>query len=109
VRNSESTALTPCKGLGIVDFMRKKHFLITGSTGFLAKGNMTTSFINSSLVIYLVDPYKLVHPMITGCFLIYAVLIEKILRMHPDIGKLFLIIRVHDSTSALKRLMNEVS
>ena len=40
--------------------------------------------------------------------LISAVLIEKILSMQPDIGKLFLIIRAHDSESALKRLKNEV-
>jgi len=37
-----------------------------------------------------------------------AVLIEKILRMQPGIGKLFLIIRAEDSASALKRLKNEV-
>lgn len=72
-KNIESTAIAPCKGLGIVEFMREKNFLITGATGFLAK-----------------------------------VLIEKILRMQPDIGKLYLIIRADDSTSALKRLMNEV-
>jgi len=63
----------PRKGLGIVDFMKEKNFLITGATGFVAK-----------------------------------VLIEKILRMQPDTGKLFLIIRADDPASALKRLQNEV-
>lgn len=74
VKKTESTALIPpCKGLGIVDFMRKKNFLITGATGFLAK-----------------------------------VMIEKMLSIQPDVGKLFLIIRADDSTSAFKRLTNEV-
>lgn len=69
----ESIATIPVKGLGIVDFMKDKNFLITGVTGFVAK-----------------------------------VLIEKILRMQPEVGKLFLIIRAEDSASALKRLKNEV-
>lgn len=35
----ESTDTTPpCTGLGIVDFLRDKNLLITGATGFLAKG-----------------------------------------------------------------------
>lgn len=62
-----------CKGLGIVDFMKGKNFLITGATGFVAK-----------------------------------VLVEKILRMQPDTGKLFLIIRADDPASALKRLRNQI-
>eukprot|EP00253_Pinus_taeda_P004114 PITA_04114 len=79
LKNIESTVagsisvMSPCKGLGIVDFMKNKNFLITGATGFVGK-----------------------------------VLIEKILRMQPDIGKLFLIIRANDSAAALKRLKDEV-
>lgn len=47
--------------------------------------------------------------LITGATGFLAkVLIEKILRMQPDVGKLYLIIRADDSTSALKRLNNEV-
>jgi len=42
-KNIESTAsgsikvISPCKGLGIVDFIKDKNFLITGATGFVAK------------------------------------------------------------------------
>ncbi|GLJ05637.1 hypothetical protein SUGI_0021920 [Cryptomeria japonica] len=60
-------------GLGIVEFLKGKNFLITGATGFLAK-----------------------------------VLIEKILRMQPHVGKLFLIIKAKDYESALERMKNEV-
>jgi len=35
---SDSANIPPVKGLGIVDFMKDKNFLITGVTGFVAKG-----------------------------------------------------------------------
>ena len=54
---------------------------------------------------FLVDIKQLANQMM---ILIFAVLIEKILRIQPDIGKLFLIIRADDSTAALNRLRNEV-
>ncbi|KAH9329545.1 hypothetical protein KI387_001653, partial [Taxus chinensis] len=60
------------KGLGIIDFLKTKNFLITGATGFLAK-----------------------------------VVIEKILRTQPQVGKLFLIIKAKDSKAALLRLKKE--
>eukprot|EP00253_Pinus_taeda_P000855 PITA_00855 len=61
------------KGLGIVEFLKGKKFLITGATGFLAK-----------------------------------VLIEKILRTQPEVGKIFLVIKANDYESALQRLKKEV-
>ncbi|KAH9310667.1 hypothetical protein KI387_025702 [Taxus chinensis] len=61
------------KGLGIVDFLKGKHFLVTGATGFLAK-----------------------------------VVIEKILRAQPQVGKLFLVIKANDSEAALHRLKKEI-
>ncbi|KAH9326758.1 hypothetical protein KI387_006936, partial [Taxus chinensis] len=64
---------TPCKGLGIVDFLKDKNFLVTGATGFVAK-----------------------------------VLVEKILSVQPDVGKIFLVIKAKDSLSALERVKNEV-
>lgn len=73
IATTSISAIAPFKGLGIIDFMKGKNFLITGATGFVGK-----------------------------------VLIEKILRMQPDVGNLFLIIRAEDSASALKRLKNEV-
>ncbi|GLJ05638.1 hypothetical protein SUGI_0021940 [Cryptomeria japonica] len=70
---SDISTIAPCKGLGIVDFLKGKNFLITGATGFVAK-----------------------------------VLIECILRVQPDVGKLFLLIRAEDSSSALNRMNVEV-
>ncbi|KAL6649285.1 hypothetical protein ACP70R_013509 [Stipagrostis hirtigluma subsp. patula] len=60
-------------GIGVVEFLGGKNFLITGGTGFLAK-----------------------------------VLIEKILRTNPDVGKIYVLIKAKDSKAALKRLQNEV-
>ncbi|CAN6991896.1 unnamed protein product [Brassica rapa subsp. trilocularis] len=61
------------QGLGIVSYLQGKTFLITGSTGFLAK-----------------------------------VLIEKVLRMAPDVGKIYLLIKAKNKEAALQRLKNEV-
>lgn len=57
----------------------------------------------------IVDFLKDKNLLITGATGFLAkVLIEKILRMQPDVGKLFLIIRANESTHALKRLNDEV-
>ncbi|RID64003.1 hypothetical protein BRARA_E02963, partial [Brassica rapa] len=61
------------EGLGIVSFLQGKKFLITGSTGFLAK-----------------------------------VLIEKVLRMAPDVGKIYLLIKAKNKEAAIERLKKEV-
>ncbi|VAH87293.1 unnamed protein product [Triticum turgidum subsp. durum] len=37
-----------------------------------------------------------------------AVLIEKILRTNPDVGKMYVLIKAKDSETALQRLQNEV-
>ncbi|XP_037480756.1 fatty acyl-CoA reductase 2, chloroplastic-like [Triticum dicoccoides] len=60
-------------GIGIIEFLGGKNFLITGGTGFLAK-----------------------------------VIIEKILRTTPDVGKIYVLIKAKDSKAALKRLQNEI-
>ena len=36
------------------------------------------------------------------------VLIEKILRTNPDVGKIYVLIKAKDSEAALRRLQNEV-
>jgi fatty acyl-CoA reductase len=37
-----------------------------------------------------------------------AVLIEKILRTNPDVGKIYVVIKAKDGEAALQRLQNEV-
>eukprot|EP00253_Pinus_taeda_P021293 PITA_21293 len=57
----------------------------------------------------IVDFLKDKNLLITGATGFLAkVLIEKILRMQPDVGKLYLIIRADESTSAFRRLNHEV-
>ncbi|CAH8359616.1 unnamed protein product [Eruca vesicaria subsp. sativa] len=69
-------------GVGIIRFLRGKTYLITGATGFLAKGKTRskTEFL----------------------------LVQKLLRASPEIGKIFLLIKSKDQESANKRLYDEI-
>ncbi|KAF7850250.1 hypothetical protein BT93_L5684 [Corymbia citriodora subsp. variegata] len=60
-------------GIGIIDFLERRNFLITGATGFVVK-----------------------------------VLIEKILRIAPDVGKIFLLIKAKDEQAAMDRVKDEI-
>ncbi|RRT37835.1 hypothetical protein B296_00038895 [Ensete ventricosum] len=57
----------------IVEFLKDKSILITGSTGFLAK-----------------------------------IFVEKVLRVQPDVKRLFLLVRAADAASADQRVQTEV-
>ncbi|PIA60101.1 hypothetical protein AQUCO_00400769v1, partial [Aquilegia coerulea] len=70
---TKSKKLVNSNGIGIVNFLRGKVFLITGATGFLGK-----------------------------------VLVEKILRTIPDVGKIYLLIKAKDKEAATERLKNEI-
>ncbi|KAL6642511.1 hypothetical protein ACP70R_020692 [Stipagrostis hirtigluma subsp. patula] len=74
-RGPAAAAVDNAGGLGIAEFLGGKNFLITGGTGFLAKG----------------------------------VLIEKILRTNPDVGRIYVMIKAKDTEAALKRLQTEVA
>ncbi|XP_017250496.1 fatty acyl-CoA reductase 2, chloroplastic [Daucus carota subsp. sativus] len=60
-------------GIGVLEFLRGKNYLVTGATGFLAK-----------------------------------VLIEKLLRTTPEVGKIYVLIRAKDQQAAAERLRNEI-
>ncbi|XP_039173869.1 fatty acyl-CoA reductase 2, chloroplastic [Eucalyptus grandis] len=60
-------------GIGILNFLEGRNFLVTGATGFLAK-----------------------------------VLIEKILRVSPNVGKIFLLIKAKDKQAAMDRVKDEI-
>ncbi|XP_031492904.1 fatty acyl-CoA reductase 2, chloroplastic-like [Nymphaea colorata] len=60
-------------GLGIVEFLKYRNMLITGSTGFLGK-----------------------------------LIVEKILRSQPDVGKIFLLIQGPNQEAVNERLKNEI-
>ncbi|RID54388.1 hypothetical protein BRARA_G01715 [Brassica rapa] len=83
-------------GVGIIRFLKGKTYLITGATGFLGKAKIKPKTEFSSC------PVKLIF------FLSVAVLIEKLLRASPDIGKIFILIKSKDQESANKRLYDEI-
>lgn len=83
-----------------MEFFLGKTILITGATGFLAKGSFN-SFSNFNSHVVVISTLANVFPM-------PAVLLEKILRTQPNIKKIFLLIRAKDSESARQRFNNEV-
>ncbi|KAL6838388.1 hypothetical protein ACP4OV_031794 [Aristida adscensionis] len=80
----------------VVGHFKGKSILITGSTGFLGKG--TSSWRN--FVLFSGVTHGLGH-----C----VVLVEKILRVQPDIRRLFLLVRAADVETAKQRVQNEVT
>ncbi|KAK1382776.1 Fatty acyl-CoA reductase [Heracleum sosnowskyi] len=60
-------------GIGVLEFLGGKNYLVTGATGFLAK-----------------------------------VLIEKLLRTVPDVGKIYVLIRANDNQAAAERLKTDI-
>ncbi|XP_074356509.1 fatty acyl-CoA reductase 2, chloroplastic-like [Apium graveolens] len=60
-------------GIGVLEFLQGKNYLVTGATGFLAK-----------------------------------VLIEKLLRRTPDVGKIYVLIRANDNQAAAERLKTDI-
>ncbi|CAN1772656.1 Fatty acyl-CoA reductase 2, chloroplastic [Linum perenne] len=83
-------------GIGIVRFLRGKRFFITGSTGFLAKGLLFLPRI------------ILPVPLTRYYMSLDAVLIEKILRTMPDVGKIYLLIKAKNKEAAMARLKSEI-
>lgn len=86
-------------GVGIFRFLQGKSYLITGATGFLAKGNKT-----------LKTEFRL--PQVNWYFDLetsyVSVLIEKLVRESPEIGNIFILMKTQDQESANKRLYDEV-
>ncbi|XP_048135582.1 fatty acyl-CoA reductase 2, chloroplastic-like [Rhodamnia argentea] len=66
-------ALESRGGIGIMDFLERRNYLVTSATGFLAK-----------------------------------VLIEKMLRVAPDVGKIFVLIKAKDERAAMDRVKDEI-
>ncbi|KAK2643609.1 hypothetical protein Ddye_025372 [Dipteronia dyeriana] len=91
----------------VLQFLENKSILVTGATGFLAKSTIYTSFFQVSLFLYseLAIGY-LINDNYFSCM--DAVFVEKILRVQPNVKKLYLLLRAADSKSALQRFNNEV-
>ncbi|KAJ0743974.1 putative long-chain-fatty-acyl-CoA reductase [Helianthus annuus] len=87
----------------IMQFLEDRTILVTGGTGFLAKG---------SLSIYL----SLCHSLSYSSYFVdmtflfdITVMVEKILRVQPNVRKLYLLIRACDLEEAIKRFQMEVA
>ncbi|CAI9092313.1 OLC1v1027512C1 [Oldenlandia corymbosa var. corymbosa] len=77
----------------IAQALENSSILVTGATGFLAK---STSFLSPSTSI------------LRAFFLFSGFFIEKILRVEPNVRKLYLVLRAPDSKSALQRFNSEI-
>jgi alcohol-forming fatty acyl-CoA reductase len=107
----------------IIGYFKSKSILITGSTGFLGKSILFVS--SQSLValkvvarwfIYKQNAHRSVMclQIIALAFSdeissMHAVLVEKILRVQPDVNKIYLLVRSIDEPSAKHRVQQEVS
>lgn len=84
----------------ILHFLEGRTILVTGATGFLAKSIHISLFLSS-----------LSHDLVIYMFVYlfgFAVFVEKILRVQPNVKKLYLLLRAKDSESAAQRFRNEV-
>lgn len=86
----------------ILHFLQDKTILVIGATGFLAKSIYMFSL--SSLPLILISTYFLYFMIL--CFTVF---LEKVLRVQPNVKKLFLLLRASDDKSASSRLQNEVN
>ena len=89
-------------GVGILRFLKGKNYLVTGANGFLGKGKTKPKTGFSCC------PSKLIFGLMFLFLFFVAVLIEKLLRASPEIGKIFLLIKSEDQESANRRLYDEV-
>lgn len=87
----------------IVQYFEGKTILITGSTGFLAKSNS----LSLSRSLFLCCLFQIYLTLFIS-FRVIAVFLEKILRVQPNIKKLFLLIRETPKKSIQQRLHEEV-
>ncbi|KAH0470833.1 hypothetical protein IEQ34_000556 [Dendrobium chrysotoxum] len=69
----------------IVEYLKDKSIFVTGSTGFLAK----------SIISQTISPINMFF-------------VDKVLRVQPNVKKLFLLVRAGDAKLATKRMQNEV-
>lgn len=105
----------------ILQFIQNKNILVTGATGFLAKSitQIKLNPLSVSLSLYLslslsavfflsLFVVVVVVSISYVCAWMDAVFVEKILRVQPNVKKLYLLLRAADTKSATQRLHNEV-
>jgi thioester reductase-like protein len=124
-------------GATIIEYLRGKSILITGSTGFLGKsmclpicmlvssrldyicyckGEFTNKYISwmylsvdQSILPCVNNIKELMNGLcVCDCVSMHAVLVEKILRVQPHVHKMYLLVRAIDAPSANHRVQQEV-
>lgn len=83
-----SATMDNASGIGITEFHRGRNILIIGGTGFLAKGDKELLF-HFQCTFFLVQHSSLCFSIIPVLWFA-SVLVEKILRTNPDIGKILI-------------------
>jgi fatty acyl-CoA reductase len=81
----------------ILHFLEDKTILVIGAAGFLAKSMLSLSLSLSLSSLPLIN------------LVCIPVFLEKVLRVQPNVKKLFLLLRASDDKSAESRLQNEVN
>lgn len=108
-------------GAAIIEYLKGKSILITGSTGFLGKSMCLPIYMHACVVssrLSSVDQSILpcvnnIKELMNGlcvcdCVSMHAVLVEKILRVQPHVHKMYLLVRAIDAPSANHRVQQEV-
>jgi fatty acyl-CoA reductase len=102
----------------IIGYFKGKSILITGSTGFLGKS--MSSYTSYHIMLRLCISLKRIdrsirqviptymHGLLYMLRRVHAVLVEKILRVQPDVHKIYLLVRGIDEPTAKQRVQQEV-
>jgi len=89
----------------MVQFLEDKTMLVTGATGFLAKECSNPYPIPLFLSFPLITAWMIISSL---AILINAIFMEKMLRVQPNMKKIYLLSRTPGAKSASQRLQNEV-
>lgn len=90
----------------ILQFLENKSILVTGATGFLAKS--ICIFFMSLFSLILSEFPLILYRLVFLIVLLHSVFLEKVLRVQPNVKKLYLLLRAADAKAATHRFHNEV-
>lgn len=89
----------------VVKFLEGKTILVTGATGFLAKSTLSSYLFVCSIIFCLAKNVGHRSDLFVDR---NAVFVEKVLRVQPNVKKLYLLLRASDAKAATLRFQNEV-
>lgn len=93
----------------VLHFLQDKTILLIGATGFIAKSIYSLSLsIKISLFKDMLLLWYVGH-VFASLVVYFSVFLEKVLRVQPNVKKVYLLLRASDEKSAIRRLDNEVN